>query len=192
MPSRSFINILFITAVCAMLAGCTQPLNNRITLGGSYRSPSFRAVSTTQQSTDTGLLDSTPKPRAHWAPTRYIAPIDSVVHTPTFQLFALPKKSDTARIYGRFPTPPDSIELNSANWSKDLLITLSELGRSIVGTPYAIGYLTITGQLNKPVASPARPWKRTQAKNNWSSGYPTPLGQLNAPKAPPMKDQSDD
>ena len=196
MPLRSCINALIFTAACALacalLVGCTQPLNNRITLGGSYRSPSFRAILTTPQSSETGLLEFSPKPRAPWTPMQYIAPIDSVVHTPTLLLFALPKKSDTARTYGRFPTSSDAIELNSTSSSKDLLITLSELGRTFIGTPYAIGYLTITGHLTEPMESPARPWKRTQVADNWSSGYPTPPNQLNDPKAPQTKDQSDD
>ncbi len=183
---RSTYIVLFLIALIK-LTGCTQPLNDRLTLGGSYLSPTLGKHSDNHTSLETpsqSLLASTPKPRADWTPTQYISPMDSVAHSQTFLIFVPPKKTDRPRIYGRFPTRRDALKSHSSPTIvriNDTLITFYELGRSLIGAPYALGYLTITGKLTEPVASPSQSYKRTETANTWSTGFPT----LQAPTKEP-------
>ncbi|CAN0572990.1 unnamed protein product [Laminaria digitata] len=53
------------------------------------------------------------------------------------------------------------------------MLTGTEIGRSVIGTPFAIGYLTWHGHLDTASVSPT-PFKRTQ-QNDWSTGAPAPI-----------------
>ncbi len=157
-----------------LLVGCTEPLNDRPTLGGSYIPPTFRTSSTTPtvlEHPSQHLLSTTPKPRAAWTPTQYLAPMDGVVHSPILMVLAPIKHTDPPRVFGRYPTPTDALKLSATTWIEDLFITIDDYGRSFIGTPYAIGYFTFTGKLAEPLLSP-QSWKRTETANTWSSGYP--------------------
>lgn len=175
MAIRSFLILLLLVA----LTGCTQGLNDRPTLGGSYLSPTFRQHTdnhTAIKNPAQHLLTTTSKPRAEWTPTQYISPMDSVVHLPTLTLYQLPKKTDLPRIYGRYPTTNSALYMQKSApiaWINDALITFYDLGRSFIGAPYALGYLAVTGKLTDPVESPAQSYKRTETANTWSSGFPT-------------------
>ena len=152
----AFHSILFILSLL-VLTGCTQPINNRSTLGGVYRSPTFRHdtnAHTDLQTPSQHLLASTPKPRVDWLLTQYISPMDSVVHSPILAFSLAVKKTDPPRIYGLFPTIYDALFIPQTTtnlWINDVLITCNELGRSFIGSPYAFGYLTATGNLTKPL-----------------------------------------
>jgi len=170
----SHITLLAMAAL--VLTGCTQPLNNRITLGGSYISPTF----TTQARSQTPSLPDAQasRPRNQWTPIRYISPMDGVVHSPTWALTRIPKRTDPSRLYGRYPTIDDAaLRTVHSNmpWINQTLFTIDELGRSFIGTPYAMGYLTVTGRLTKPMLSPTQNWKRTDQTQGWSTGYPSPI-----------------
>lgn len=157
-----------------ILSGCSQPLNDRLTLGGSYLSPTFQShVDSTTDSHDHQnlLFSEPPNPRSAWSPSQYITPMDGVVHS--YELIIHPPldRDDPPRVYGRYPTVADVLNIQSTSWIEDLLITIDELGRSFIGTPYAIGYTTLTGKANQPITSPRHPWKRRVA-GGWSTGYP--------------------
>ncbi len=175
----AFHSFLFILSVL-LLSGCTQPLNDRPTLGGIYRSPTFITQPqshTALENPSQHLLASTPKPRIDWSPTQYIAPMDSAAHSPTLALFGMVKKTDPPRIYGRYPTTNDALYMQqsaSIAWINDALFTIYDLGRSFIGSPYAFGYRTATGKIAEPMISPSQPYKRTQTADTWSSGFPTP------------------
>ncbi len=178
---------LLIPVLLGLLVGCTQKLNDRPTLGGAYLSPTFRLNISTPTPLDRpseDLFASTPKPRSGWAPTQYLAPVDGVVHWPMLRILAPLKRTDPPRVYGRYPTLADALNPQTTAWIEDLLMTIDEYGRSFLGTPYAIGYFTLTGKLTEPLISP-QPWKRTETANTWSSGYPTAAP---APKEPTMSD----
>ncbi len=179
--------ILLVPTLLILLVGCTQPINSRPTLGGSYISPTFRPNTTTPTALEhpaRHLLASTPKPRSAWTPTQYLSPMDGTVHSPMLRILAPLKRADPPRVYGRYPTPTDALDPQSTAWIEDLLITIDEYGRSLLGTPYAIGYFTLTGKLTEPLISP-QSWKRTETANTWSSGYPTTAP---TPKEPTMSD----
>ena len=176
MAFRYSVLILTLT----LLGGCTEPLNDRPTLGGVYHSPTFAAQPqnhTALENPSQDLLATTPKPRIDWSPTQYIAPMDSVAHSPTLALFGMVKKTDPPRIYGRYPTINDALFYSTSSpaiWINDVLFTFYDLGRSFIGSPYAFGYRTATGKLAEPMISPSQPYKRTQTADTWSSGFPTP------------------
>jgi len=175
--SMNYLRILLMLMpmILVLLAGCTQPLNSRPTLGGSYISPTFRSIPSPPAALDRPaqhLLATTPKPKSAWTPTQYLAPMDGVVHSPMLRVFAPIKRTVSPRVYGRYPTPADALKPQTTTWIEDILIAINEYGRSFLGTPYAIGYLTFTGKLTAPLISP-QPWKRTETANTWSSGHPT-------------------
>jgi hypothetical protein len=179
-----YILLFCITSVC----GCASGLNDRLAIGGSYVSPTFRSdgisgIKTSSQSQH--IFSSHASPRAMWTPTQYIAPMDSVVHSNEFTLHAPLKRDAPPRVYGRYPSASDTLTMQATSWMDDLLITIDELGRSFIGTPYAVGFLTVTGQMNKLVLSPRQPWKRTTA-TSWSSGYPS------QPQSTEHEDTTDD
>ncbi len=168
------ILLILIPILLGLLVGCTQPLNSRPTLGGSYTSPTFRPSPVPPAALDRParhLLATTPKPRPAWTPTQYLAPMDGVVHSPMLRALTPIKRTTPPRVYGRYPTPTDALKPQTTTWIEDILITINEYGRSFLGTPYAIGYLTFNGKLTEPLVSP-QPWKRTETANTWSSGYP--------------------
>jgi len=186
---RSALLLLLFTL--PLLSGCAQPLNNRPTLGGSFLPPTFKPAPPPSIPLDRpaqALFADPPRSRLDWTPRQYISPMDAVVHTPLLQIFEPIRKADPARVYGRYPTPNDALDFQSTKWHKDLALTIDEYGRSLLGLPYALGYFTITGQLNTPIGSPMRPWKRTNTQNTWSSGYPTPP----AHNTPTDKEPTDD
>lgn len=169
------LSIFCLSGITA-LTGCTQTLNDRPSLGGSYISPSFLAqpdLDDEPRSQTNLLLSSSPRIRSAWTPTQYINPLDGVVHAQELVIHAPLNHDDAPRVYGRFPSTDDVLSLKGTPWIDDLFITIDELGRSFIGTPYAVGYLSFTGQLGSPVSSPRQPWKRTRS-GGWSSGYPAP------------------
>ena len=175
MDATRLLNFLSIFLPIFFITGCTQPLNDRPTLGGSYVSPTFRKKSQPAIPLDSPtehLLANTPKPRSAWTPTQYIAPFDGVVHGHTFTLRAPMGQFTYPRIYGLYPTTLTSLDPQSTPWIKQLWHSCNELGRSFLGSDFSVLSLTFTGQLTKPVTSPTLPWKRTDTHDAWSSGFP--------------------
>jgi len=175
--------------MCLGLSACTHPLNDRLTLGGAHTPPTFSDTATTPPPNASGrdLFSITPTPRSSWTPTQYIAPLDGVVHSWALTLSPPVNKKAPPRILGLYPTANDAlawyqpIRPNQTAtippaliWINDAINTLNDLGRSLFGTPYTLGYLTVTNQLTEPTTSPARVWKRTETRDQWSSGFPTP------------------
>ncbi len=199
MPSTPRASILLCTCLlllcmCLGLSACTHPLNDRLTLGGSHTPPTLSQAPTTSPppANASELFASPPIPRSSWTPTQYIAPLDGVVHSWALSLSPPYKNTAPPRILGLYPTANDALtwyapihQTQSASvppaliWINDAINTLNDLGRSFIGTPYALGYLAVTNQLTEPTTSPARVWKRTETKDQWSSGFPTPA----SPKA---------
>ena len=189
---RSFILLStypLLLCLCLGLSACTHPLNDRLTLGGTHTPPTLANTTTTPppQANASALFASPPTPRSSWTPTQYIAPLDGVVHSWTLTLSPPINKKAPPRILGLYPTANDAlawyqpIRQTQTNaippaliWINDAINTLNDLGRSFIGTPYALGYLAVTNQLSEPTTSPARVWKRTETKDQWSSGFPTP------------------
>lgn len=170
------LHITLLAMLAVVLSGCTQPLNNRITLGGSYISPTFATQAPPQ------LDDPISRPHNQWTPTRYISPMDGVVHTPTWSLTQFPKRTDPPRLYGRYPTVTDAAQRTTYSgmpWLNQILFSVDELGRSFIGTPYAVGYGIISGKITKPMLSPVENWKRTDQTQGWSTGYPSPKPTTN-------------
>lgn len=183
--------LLGIFLLIFLIVGCTQPLNDRPTLGGSYISPTFREPSPYATSLDSPaehLLANTPKPRSAWKPTQYIAPFDGVVHGHTFTLGASMGRFTYPRIYGLYPTTLTSLDPQPTPWIEQLWHACNELGRSTIGADISFLYLTYTGQLTKPVTSPTLPWKRTNTHDTWSSGFPSHA----QPPQHTEEDQADD
>lgn len=162
------------------MVGCTQPINDRLTIGGTYLPPTFAQHPEPKSSPDERpvlLFDHPTRSHDQWTPVQYLSPMDGVAHGHTFALSPLIKHTDPDRIYGRYPTPqsvlayhPDTL----GSWINEVFFWCDELGRSFIGTPYAIGYLTISGHLDEPILSPIQNWKRTNQIQEWSTGYPTP------------------
>lgn len=164
-----------LTVPCLLLlamTGCSQALNDRITLGGSNLPPVFDESTHGARTGAPVLFGEGPTPRSAWTPTIYIAPFDGVVHGHDLILRARLDKFSAPREYGRYPTRRDALALQSSGWLDDLMMTLDELGRSFVGTPYALVYWTWAGELCRPEQSPF-PYKRT-AQVGWASGFPAP------------------
>lgn len=176
-----FMILIFITML--VLSGCTQPLNDRITLGGQFTPPTFQDIHPTPTiNHNPQLLNSVSRPRTSWKTTQYIAPLDGVVHTFEMVIPSTPNRRASPRIYGRFPTINDALDPQTTPWVGDVFYAFIQFGRSFIGTPYAIAYMTITGDINEPVFSPHENWKRT-ASNTWSTGFPaaTPAPQEDTP-----------
>lgn len=174
---------IFLLFTLFALIGCTQPLNDRITLGGNSTPPTFRDMqSSTRTNQPTQLLGSISKPRTTWKTTRYIAPLDGVVHVYELVIPSTPGRTASPRIYGRFPTVNDVLNPQATPWLGDVLLAFAQFGRSFIGTPYAFVYMTVTGNLAKPGFSPHEIWKRTSS-TTWSTGYPSaaPTAQENPP-----------
>jgi len=161
-------------ALC-MLWGCTQPLNDRLTLGGNFITPTFRASNisdpTNPEISAPTLLAATPKPRDAWTPIQYISPYDGVVHSPLLRVRPPHKHLDTPRNYGLYPTIHDASYSQSLTYEKDLSEPLKALGRTVVGTPYALTQFILSGELTAPSDAPFRVWKRAKP-SRWSTGNP--------------------
>ena len=153
------------------LSGCTQPLNDRLTIGGRFVSPSLNtAISGQTQSTAPVLFSETVPERSGWRSTTFVVPFDGVVHGQTLVLLPPLRPDAPARAYGRFPTRIDALDPQRRGWAGDFFESGRELGRSLVGTLYAVGYLVWNGELERPALSPT-PYKRTR-QDEWSSGQP--------------------
>ena len=157
-----------------MLCACSSPHNDRMTLGGSYLSPTLRPPADhteTPESQAPNLLIAPLKPRSQWEPIQYIAPFDGVVHSPRLIISKPLEKTDPPRVYGRFPSSKDVLDAQSESWINNLLISIDDLGRTLIGTPYIAGLRLIGFSLDQPSLSPQAPYKRSQ-ESDWSSGFP--------------------
>jgi hypothetical protein len=154
--------------------GCTHELNDRMTLGGAMRTATFQSLAIESPQTthlaDSFLMDPH-TPRSSWEPHQLVSPMDGVVHSHHFILTTPLNKIDAPRIYGRFPTPSDALQMQSPTWFQDILLSLNGYGRTIVGSDTAFFYLLFTNQLFEPTTSPSQSWKRTNF-TAWSSGFP--------------------
>jgi len=163
-----------LTGITVLLTGCSHPSNDRITLGGSYVPPSLRQDPLAiDLEPDPVLFGLEPAPRSQWDPIIYLVPFDGVVHGHLFQVRAPIGKTSTPREYGRFPTRRDALRPQSSSWGEDIVTTIGELGRSVIGTPYALVYFAVTGKLGEPTLSP-RAYKRTP-RVEWATGSPAPI-----------------
>ncbi len=176
---------LMMTCSLCLCSGCTQSLNDRMTLGGTYHSPTFVDHSLSiheQQSNGLNTLAMTGSTdRSHWVPAQYVSPMDGVVHSRLWRVLHPVSKKDPPRTYGRFPLATDVLNSQSTKSLNDTLNTIDDIGRSIIGTPYALGYMTVTGSIGRPSISPVSPWKRTNSTNTWSSGFPASTKEHNDP-----------
>jgi hypothetical protein len=153
------------------LAGCTQPTNDRLSLGGLYITPTFQTPKPENTPNTPQLFAATPKPRTAWESTIYTSPYDGVAHSRLMRTLPPLKRDDTPRSYGRFPTTDDALSEQSNSSTQDLTFAIQEMGRTFIGTPFALGYFLTTGQLTTPSIAPDRSWKRTR-QDGWSSGHP--------------------
>ena len=154
-----------------ILSGCTPNLNDRPTLGGSYQSPSINPSGATvvQHDAPSMMLDRHPD-RSRWEPTQFVAHFDGVAHG---QSLVLPPPLTTEmppRMYGRFPSEGDVLDAQTRSWGDELMAWTQELGRSTIGSAYAIGYLAWNNLLGRASYSPT-PYKRSD-QDQWSSGSP--------------------
>lgn len=78
----------------------------------------------------------------------------------------------SAREYGRFPEGGDVLDPQSHSWGADAWETVRELGRSTIGSVFAVGYLTWNNAISEKQLSPT-PYKRTE-QDEWASGMPEP------------------
>lgn len=174
--SRSWLLLCLLFAMLA-ISGCTQPMNDRITLGGSYLSPSLAPDSMREPPKSASLFEARVTPdRSRWRVIQFIVPFDGAVHTETLRVEPPLLPSSTARFYGRYPSGSDVLDPQSHSWVQDLGFTCSELGRSLLGSPFLIGYMAWHGDLTRPSLSP-KPYKRTQ-QNDWSSGSPATPAEI--------------
>lgn len=170
LSARSYLTICLLCGVFA-IAGCTQPLNDRPTLGGLYTSPTLRLGATPQiRRFDPLLGEALIMDRSRWGVTQFIVPYDGVVHAQTLRIEPPLRHSNTARVYGRYPSVISALDPQSRSWGQDLRFAVSELGRSVIGTPFLIVYFGWNGELIRPSVSPS-PYKRTR-QDDWSSGSP--------------------
>jgi hypothetical protein len=158
-----------------MQTGCSRLHNERLTLGGSYHPPTIHAdsFSTTKPAVAHSLFSESPIDRAAWDAITFVAPYDGTAHHLTMRVMPPLRKDDQPRIYGRYPSIEDSLDPQSHSWAKDGWSTLEELGRSTIGSVFAIGYLVWEGELGKPRTSPI-PYKRAR-QDDWSSGLPATM-----------------
>ncbi|MAO21725.1 MAG: hypothetical protein CMJ35_10950 [Phycisphaerae bacterium] len=164
------VSILLCLGSLAMV-GCAQRLNDRLTLGGQFVSPSLDLRRAQGIEPRPPALFSEPvRERSGWRPTPFVVQLDGVVHGHRLALTPPLRANAPAREYGRYPSPSDVLDPQRRSWSSDLFETGRELGRSLIGGVYAVGYLTWTGQLHRPTASPMA-YKRTR-QDEWSSGQP--------------------
>lgn len=152
--------------------GCAYHANARLTLGGRQLPPTFDPDPKAATQTSPDLFGDAPTPRSTWAPTLYIAPFDGVVNGYALRMLPRHGKSTTPRRYGRFPRRSDALRAQSWGWARDVRETFHELGRALIGTPYALITLGFSGELGRPIMSPT-PYKRTP-RQGWASGRPAP------------------
>jgi len=175
MSKQIQIWMILLLGILISMIGCQSPNQNRITLGGSFISPSFRTPNSAQHyelGNGHDLLSETARPRSQWEPTQYIAPFDGVAHQPHFIVSKPLKKRDLPRRYGKFPTVNDVLDNQSTSWMSNLMISIDELGRSFIGTPYIISIRLAHLNPTEPLISPYLTWKRSNY-SSWSSGHPS-------------------
>lgn len=167
------VAIVLLLPMIFLLSGCIRDQNARLSFGNALVSPSFVNAPNSKKHALGGshLFDAVQSPRLDWQPVRYLSPFDGVVQSHELRIYPRQKKNDPARNYGRFPTFQSALDPQSTSGLGNVLMTIDEFGRSFIGTPYAIAYLSITGDLYTPMQSPRIPWKRTKFQR-WSSGYP--------------------
>jgi len=157
------------------LSGCVEPTNERLTLGGSYISPTLdlrdqEPLRLPEPSDSVDLLLGQVPPRTGWSGTSYIAPFDATVHRQPLIISARLSNTLPPRAYGRFPTRMDVLDTQSSGWMDQFMMCLGDYGRSCVGSPYAMFMLVHDGRLNEPDVSPS-PYKR-RPRVEWASGTP--------------------
>lgn len=157
------VALSFLLPVLAIPA-CTNPKNARLELGSLSRTPTF-----TPHSSSPTPLPEPSTPRARWSTTVVIAPLDGIAHSPTFRLYAIPRKKDPPRVYGLLPTTTTALDHQAESTFSATLHTLDELGSTITSLidPFLIHY-----ELTNDHWSPTRPWKRSRQADTWSSGQP--------------------
>ena len=164
---------LCLISATILLTGCAQNRNERIVMGGSYTPPSFgTSRSFVDQHDEPALFDKGFPDRGVWSPTQFVAHFDGTVHAHSMVLMPPLSTKMDARAYGRFPEDGDVLNPQSHSWGEDLWETVRELGRSTIGSVFAVGYLTWSNGLGLEQVSP-RPYKRTQ-QDEWASGMPDP------------------
>lgn len=168
---RSPLPIL-LACVSALLWGCTHTANDRLTLGGNYRSPSLFEPPTppSPPAPHPGLMAATVPDRADWAPTTFLAPFDGVVHGHLLRVFPAYRSTTPPRTFGRYPTTADALDPQAYAYSVDVWYTISEYGRSSIGSDYSFFYLLSRGELFDEMLSPF-PYKRSRS-GAWSPGHP--------------------
>ncbi|MEX0876657.1 MAG: hypothetical protein WD114_04275 [Phycisphaerales bacterium] len=173
----------------AFLPACVQPLNDRITFGGSHKPPTFQEVAPAETSDPSlNLFGEVTRFRSDWTPTPYIVTFDGVVHGHIFRLHAPIGKASTPREYGRFPTGRDVLADQSSNWANDLGEGVKGLGRSVIGGPFAVFYFIWNGELGEPTVTPI-PYKRTP-QTGWASGYPAQPSENAGAAAPETNEET--
>ncbi|MEZ6163029.1 MAG: hypothetical protein R3B67_01170 [Phycisphaerales bacterium] len=156
-----------------LLGGCTQNSNDRISLGGGFVPGCIgESQSFVNEKQDPELFSLGSTVRGAWTPTQFVAHFDGTVHDPTMVLLPPLSTKMSAREYGRFPEAGDVLDPQSHSWGEDMWETVRELGRSTIGSVFAVGYLTWNNGLGQEQVSP-RPYKRTQ-QDEWASGMPDP------------------
>jgi hypothetical protein len=173
MAMPRLIQVFLVMLLAMGPIGCTQPLNDRPTLGGQAISSAVMVPDPISVRPRAQLFaGQDPCDRTRWQPTQFVAEYDGVVHGSILRIAPPLRSSSEPREYGRYPSRWDVLDAQANSWFEDLMLTGTEIGRSVIGTPFAIGYLAWRGKLDTPTLSPT-PYKRTQ-QNDWSTGAPAP------------------
>jgi len=164
--STRVVCILLLTALA--IPGCTHPINARLELGAQSRTPTFEI------NDNLPPIQATHTHRSRWNTTVIIAPIDGIVHGPTFRFYAVPRNNDHPRTYGLLPTTETALDHQTHSTAASFHYTRSELVATMASIidPFMIHY-----HLTNTHWSPRRVWKRTRQDNTWSSGQPADLKQ---------------
>lgn len=180
MPNARSWRVFCLLFAMLAIGGCTQPLNDRLTLGGTQLSPTLSLDRPVPESRSSGLFESRAlADRTQWSTTQFVASYDGVVHGQSFRVEPPLRQDSSARFYGRHPTVEDVLDPQTRSWGQRLHFAIDDVGRSIVGTPFLLAYWGWHGELFGPSLSP-RPYKRSR-QNDWSSGAPatsTEIGDM--------------
>lgn len=162
------------TLMCVLQSGCTYSQNERLTIGAAYRPPTiFEHGSTRLDPSGTvQLLDAPAAGRNTWAPMPFVAHFDGVVHGRLLRALPPVRPRSNARAYGRYPTAEDALDPQADGYPQRLWAGIETLGRSTIGTDWAVIYLAWHGELFRDALSPM-PYKRSR-QSGWSSGQPAP------------------
>ncbi len=145
------------------IPGCTHPVNARLELGAQSRTPTFEI------NDNLPPIQAASTTRSRWNTTVIIAPIDGIVHGPTFRLYPVPRNNDHPRTYGLLPTADSALDHQTHSPAASLHFTRTELVATMTSIidPFMIHY-----HLTNAHWSPRRVWKRSRQDNTWSSGQP--------------------